>query len=184
MPDEKHEEHEESEAVEALKLATKIDWKSIALIITALAGAGGAVWNKVELAIQNYQQKQTEQQVKTTDAAAGGAYEAMATRLDELFMRIEALEQKTKVETHYIPVEAVPPAPSSMGVGGGAASEPVAALADEDETPEPEAPPVEPEPKPEPVSKRFSKARLPEFEAVQQAARQDLEQFIKEVKAK
>jgi hypothetical protein len=178
MPEEKQ---EESEVVEALKLATKIDWKGIALILTALVGAGGAVWNKAEMYFQNYQQRQTAQ---VQQAATGGAYEAMATRLDELFMRIEALEAKAKVQTEYVPVETVPPPPSALGAGAGAAPDPVEAVAEADETPEPPPDAVAPEPKPEPVSKRFSRARLPEFEAVQQAARQDLEEFIKEVKAK
>ena len=181
MPDEKH---EESEVVEALKLATKIDWKAVALILTALTGAGGAIWNKVELYIQQYQQREVAQATKTTNAAAGGAYEAMATRLDELFMRIEALEEKARITTEYVPVEEVPPPPRAFGRGGGAAPEPVAALDGEEAAEEVDVALEAPPAGPEPVSKRFKRARLPEFEAVQQAAQQDLEQFIKEVKAK
>lgn len=186
MPDEKH---EESEVVEALKAATKVDWKGIALIITALTGALGFAWNKVELYVQQYQQQKTQQQVTNTDAAAGGAYEAIATRLDELFLKVEVLERQLNVKVDYVPLEAVPDPepPRSLGAAAGFA-EP---MTREEPEPEPDemedlgaigvtAPPV----KPEPVSKRFKRARLPEFEAVQQAARDDLEQFIKEVKAK
>ena len=193
MPEEKQ---EESEVVEVMKLATKIDWKGMALILTALMGAGGAIWNKVELYIQNYQQRQTQQQVQTTDAAAGGAYEAIATRLDELFLKVEVLEAKMNVKVDYVPVETVPEStvPSSMGSGDSRVATTHPSASEDGASPEPipepddvaavalEAPPAIP--KPEPVSKRFSRARLPEFEEVQQAARGDLEQFIKEVKAK
>jgi len=173
---------EESGVFKALKLAAKIDWKSMLLILTASTGALGFVWNKIELYVQAYNAKQLEatqqEQVDTNQAVNGGAYEALATRMDELFMKVEALEAKARVKTEYVPVPLEVPDPSQSGEtprkekmkaqGGGA----VATSAGM------------PAPKPEPVSKRFTKARLPEFDAVQAAVGIDLDEFMDEVKAK
>lgn len=164
MPEEK----QESGVLGMLRLAGKVDWRSMLLILTALAGAGGAVWNKIELYLQEYQQQQIEVQAQNSDAATGGAYDALATRLDELFMRIEALEAANAIRSHYVPIpvtENIPPLPKTIDL-----------REDPDNV-------VPVEPPPEPVSKRFKNARLPEFQAVQQAARQDLEQFLEQVKA-
>lgn len=158
----------ESGFFKALKLIVKVDWKSMLLILTALAGAGGAVWNKVELYLQQYQQQQIALQAQNSNAATGGAYDALATRIDELFMRIESLEAVNSIRTHYVPIpvtESIPPLPKTIDL-----------REDPDNTV-----PVEPEP--EPVSRRFKNARLPEFQSVQQAARHDLEQFLEQVKA-
>jgi hypothetical protein len=176
---------EESGVFRALKLVAKTDWKSMLLLITALTGAGGFVWNKVELYVQQYNQKQTDadaaKQVQQNQEVAGGAYDAMATRLDELFMKVEALEHKARVVTEYVPVtlEVPPPKPDPVAVEVAADEPPPAKMKAKVAT-APQAPPA----KPEPVSKRFTKARLPEFNAVQAAAEVDLAEFIEEVKAK
>jgi len=173
---------EESGIFKALKLVAKTDWKSMLLLMTALTGALGFVWNKVELYVQEYNNKQIEaaqtQKVKANQAVNSGAYEALATRLDELFLKVEALETKARVKTEYVPVSLDvpdPPVVIDTSLPKKEKHKAKAAVA---------TVPLAPPAKPEPVSKRFTKARLPEFDAVQAAVEVDLEEFIKEVKAK
>ena len=165
-------------------VSAKVDWKSMVLLLTALTGALGFVWNKVELYVQNYRANVAKAEVSVNQVAVGGAYEALALRMDELFLKMEALEAVTKVKTTYVPVtKTVKPlglsAPRVLVEVEQVPFTPQAA-----EKPAMGIAVTAPKPKPEPVSKRFSRARLPEFEAVQAAAEVDLEDFLREVSAK
>lgn len=155
---------ENSDAVKILTLVSRIDWKAMAIALTALTGALGFAWNKVELYFQDDQQQQLKLEQaydsKVAQQATGGAYEALATRLDELFSRIEVLEKKARVKPSY----EVPPAPLGQpvmfGRGGGGSLE-LRSL---------EQPKTD-----ELAPQKFQKARLPDFQAVQKAAEMDIQ---------
>ena len=149
-----------------LSCLERTDWRSLLLVLTALTGAMGFAWNKVELYVQQYRAAEIEQVARNTDAAAGGAYEALATRIDELFVKVESLEKKARIQTHYVPITTDSPP----------VEEPIT-IADEVRE-------VIAEAKPKLVSDRYPSARLPEFKQVQQAAQNDLGQFIDNVKLK
>lgn len=170
----------------ALRLVSKTDWRSLLLLITALTGALGFVWNKVELYVQQAMADEVALDTKANKEAAGGAYEALATRLDELFFKVEGLEAKLNVKADYVPVE--PTVPEPKPEPDAVADEPVATAAGGgvgDTTAELVGSIMKREKPPEPVSKKFSRARLPEYNSIQQQAQQgELEDFISEVKAK
>lgn len=184
---------DESGVFKALRLISKTDWRSLLLLVTALTGALGFAWNKVELYIQQGVTAENTLEAKSTKEAAGGAYEVMATRLDELFFKVEALEQKLNMRVDYVPVEPVvpettmpekPDKPEPATVATAVVDEPEAAGGGAETTAEVVGSIMGGE-KPAPVSKKFSRARLPEFDVIQQQAQgADLEDFISEVKGK
>jgi len=190
---------DESGVFKALRLISKTDWRSLLLLVTALTGALGFAWNKVELYIQQGVTAENTLEAKSTKEAAGGAYEVMATRLDELFFKVEALEQRLNMRVDYVPVapdlpepgvvtttttESPPPKPEPATVATAVADEPEAAGGGAETTAEVVGS-IMGGKKPAPVSKKFSRARLPEFDVIQQQAQgADLEDFISEVKGK
>lgn len=171
--------HEETDVTGIL---TKTDWKGIAMLVAALTGALGFVWNKVELYFQN-------DRTSTNEVATEGAYDTVATRLDELFFKIEILEKTNRVETHYTPPDTVKDEP--LEVVPIPELPPKAKMkAKAKPQPKPSSAPAMPiekpsDPKQQHVSKRFERARLPEFKAVQKAAADDkADKFIQEVRGK
>jgi len=65
-----------------LKAAAGIDWKALALVLAALGGLGGAIWNRVDSWVEKALAARTQQ----------GVYEVLAQRMDEISARLEALE--------------------------------------------------------------------------------------------
>ncbi len=74
----------EGKLLRALRYLSRIDWKGIALVLTAVGGLSGALWNKAEAWI--YEQR--------TERTQGGAYALLARRVDELYQRVEACEPR------------------------------------------------------------------------------------------
>jgi len=77
-----------------LKTMAAIDWKALALVLAALAGFGGAIWNKVDALIEHALAARTQQ----------GSYEVLAAHIEELDSRLDALEA----------IKSVGPAPTRM----------------------------------------------------------------------
>jgi len=75
-------DNEEKGVVGAVKSLAKVDWKSLAIIVTALTGALGFAWNKVEMYVEQHVQR----------TASAGTYQVIAKRVDELYQRVETLE--------------------------------------------------------------------------------------------
>ena len=65
-----------------LKAAAGIDWKALALVLAALGGLGGAIWNRVDSWVEKALAARTQQ----------GVYEVLAQRMEEMSTRLEALE--------------------------------------------------------------------------------------------
>jgi len=65
-----------------LKAAAGVDWKAMAIVLAALAGFGGAIWNKVDAIVDRALAARTQQ----------GVYEILVQRLDEMGQRLDALE--------------------------------------------------------------------------------------------
>lgn len=194
MTDPQENTPEESGVFKALRLLAKTDWRSMLLVLTALTGALGFAWNKVELYLQASTAESVALDTRATKDASGGAYDVVATRLEELFFKVDALEKRLNMQTHYVPVqpdvpETLTPTTKAMAkttkpdkpvvledapmVGGGApaTTEIVGSIMGDK--------------KPEPVSKRFERARLPDFNVIQQQAKEaELDSFISEVKGK
>ena len=148
-----------SAPIRVLKLLAKIDWKAMALVLGALGGCTGAVWNSVDSWLTGLRQ----------DRMQRGTYGLLSTRIDELYERVEVCEELLLDE----------PEAGSIDDGAGMPHPPGVAVSEE------EAPvPVEvtPQSPPEPVA--YKKARLPEYGAIQQAARDDLDGFMEEMKAR
>lgn len=87
-----------------LKAMAGIDWKALALVLAAIGGFGGAIWNKIDSIIDRALAARTQQ----------GVYEALAQRLDEVSTRLNALERvhapKPPVPAS-VPMKAEPPPP-------------------------------------------------------------------------
>lgn len=161
MADSKDEPKKEGMLLRALKLVAKTDWKSMVVLLTMFGGGAGYVVDWFD-------------DIRT-DRTQEGAYDLLATRLEELAVRVEACEADKlpapMPKPAPVPKVAVKPekvsAIAPVGAGGGA-TEAVAVA----------APTSEPEPK------KYEKARLPAFQQITQRANQqvELEQFIQKVK--
>jgi hypothetical protein len=119
-----------------LKAMAGIDWKALALVLAAIGGFGGAIWNKIDSIIDRALAARTQQ----------GVYEALAQRMDEMSVRVNALEVAHAPKPPLparIPTKAEPPPPEVSPATAEAAP----------------APPVQ-----------FKSARLPSFQAIQQRA--------------
>ena len=66
-----------------LQAVAKIDWKALALVIAALGGATGAIWNKVDSMLEKAITLRTQQ----------GVYETLAKKLGEIDIRLASLEK-------------------------------------------------------------------------------------------
>jgi len=157
-------EKQKKEAVilRALKLLAAVDWKTLLLVLTAFGGACGAAWNKFE-AFLDRQQTVREQE---------GSYHLLAERMDELFDRMGELEVAVREHQHadrgrgkpspvLKPVQAPKPAESEAW-GSGATEVEVAVE---------EAQAVRPDYSEPAKIIRYGKAKLPDFQAIQQAAK-------------
>ena len=65
-----------------LKAAARIDWKAMAIVAAALAGLGGAIWNRIDSVIDRAMSDRTQQ----------GVYEVLAEKLDGVAARLAAIE--------------------------------------------------------------------------------------------
>ena len=61
-----------------------VDWKAIALIITALIGAGGAVWNTASSYIDKMISNRTQ----------AGAYEKLADSIESIYDRLDKIDSE------------------------------------------------------------------------------------------
>jgi hypothetical protein len=66
-----------------LQTVAKIDWKALALVIAALGGATGAIWNKVDSMLDKALTLRMQQ----------GVYETLAKKLGEIDIRLASLEK-------------------------------------------------------------------------------------------
>lgn len=83
----------------ALRYISKTDWKSLALMISLTVGAGGSTCNAAWTWVNDLR----------AGRANAGTYDLLATRINELAVRIEACEAKTAP----VVIEAAPvPAPA------------------------------------------------------------------------
>jgi hypothetical protein len=130
-----------------IKALAAVDWKALALVLAALAGFGGAIWNRVDAIIEKAMASRTQQ----------GVYELLAGRLDEVALRLDKLEK-----AHAIEAPAVGPPTPSPALRPPVAPEEHGALA-----------PVVGETAVAVDVSEFKAARLPSFQQVQQAAVDD-----------
>jgi len=151
MPDK--DTKKEALPIRILQLLARIDWKAILLILTASTGAIGAAWNKAEEWINEARSERVQQ----------GTYELLAGRIDELYERVGACEEAlgggAGAEAAGDEISA-----SALGAGGAAGLDADGLAAIAEHAPEP----LEAEKPP----RAFSKARLPDFRSIQQAAQQ------------
>jgi hypothetical protein len=88
-----------------LKAAAGIDWKALALVLAALGGLGGAIWNRVDAFVEKAIAARTQQ----------GVYEVLAQRMEEMSTRLEVLETlhtvKAPVPLPKPPVRGATPEP-------------------------------------------------------------------------
>jgi hypothetical protein len=81
-----------------LKLMARVDWRGLAIVLAAVAGIGGAIWNKLDAAIEKALAARTQQ----------GIYEVLANKLDDVALRLTALEA-----AHVTKGTIAPPKPPS-----------------------------------------------------------------------
>ena len=65
-----------------IKALANVDWKAMAIVLAALAGFGGAIWNKVDALFEKALQLRTQR----------GVYEVLAEKLDAVAERLEKIE--------------------------------------------------------------------------------------------
>lgn len=137
-----------------LKVMAGIDWKALAIVLAALAGLGGAIWNRVDATIEKALAAKTQQ----------GVYELLATKLDDVASRLDKLEKAHVVVP--VPPVLVPKQPSPIKPQPPVLPSPVeqGSLIPTSETMAATVVVVEP---------MFQAIRLPSFEQVQQAAVSD-----------
>lgn len=132
-----------------LKAAARVDWRAMLLVLAAIGGFGGAIWNRVDAVLEKAIQGRTQQ----------GVYELLATRMDELSARLEKIELAHAIESPATPKRLDKPAPAPMPVEHGSLPSPVVseAMAATVMVTEPE----------------YKAANLPSFDQIQQSAKQD-----------
>jgi len=67
-----------------IKELASVDWKSMLLVLAALAGFGGAVWNRVDSVIEKAFQVRMQK----------GLYEVLGQKLDDVSLRLSVLEKE------------------------------------------------------------------------------------------
>lgn len=138
-----------------LKLMARVDWRGLALVLAALAGIGGAVWNKLDAMVDKALTARTQQ----------GVYEVLATKLDDMSVRLAALEA-AHVAKPEPPTPTVPnkPIPGSESGRAPAPKPPDAVTVTANAVPE----------------VAYKSARLPSFQAIQRHAQDNALQLLKE----
>lgn len=66
-----------------IKALGGVDWKAMMIVIAALAGFGGAIWNKVDSIVEKALMARTQQ----------GVYDLLAQRMDNVDQRLIAVEE-------------------------------------------------------------------------------------------
>lgn len=77
------EESKEPTILRCIKALAGVDWKAMAIVVAALAGLGGAIWNRVDALAEKVLASRTQQ----------GVYELLAQRLDTVDQRLGAVEK-------------------------------------------------------------------------------------------
>ena len=136
-----------------LKLMARVDWRGLAIVLAALAGIGGAIWNKLDAAIEKALAARTQQ----------GVYEVLANKLDDVALRLAAIEASHAIDGKALP-QPKPPTlmqPVRGSETGKAPAPPLPAAAmivvDADGVPD----------------TTFGAAKLPSFQTIQKRAEQD-----------
>lgn len=134
-----------------LKLMARVDWRGLALVLAALAGIGGAIWNRLDSIVERALAARTQQ----------GVYEVLATKIDDISLRLASLEA-THVPTPAVPAPtpAAPDEPVPGSKSGRVPSSmrpPDAAVVMIDAVPE----------------VTYKAARLPSFQTIQRRAQDD-----------
>lgn len=166
----------ETTFIKALRLVSKTDWKSLFMVLCAVGGLAGAVWNKVE---HLYHADESE------DVQAG-SYELVAGRIEELFVKFDSLERRVALcEAGAKSFPAVPPTPvtaprppAPAELAGPAMFLHLIPEVEEDPEFETEIRAME-------IEAKYEKARLPPFEMLQQKREQDeetLDLFLEQAK--
>jgi len=134
-----------------LKLAARVDWRGLALVLAALAGIGGAVWNKLDSIVEKTLTARTQQ----------GVYEVLASKLDDMSARIESLETSHGIKPKP------PAAPDKSGPDNetGRAPTPISDAAMAAVVTVDAGGPIAP------AEPTFNAAQLPSFRAIQQKAK-------------
>lgn len=136
-----------------LKLMARVDWRGLAIVIAAVAGIVGAVWNKLDAAIEKALAARTQQ----------GVYEVLANKLDDVALRLTALEAAHvpdgKVVPQPMPPKPVKPIPGSESGRAPTPPAPAAAMVMVDADGVPDT--------------TFGAAKLPSFQTIQQRAKED-----------
>ena len=136
-----------------LKLMARVDWRGLAFVLAALAGIGGAIWNKLDSIVERTLAARTLQ----------GVYEVLADKLDDVSARLASLETAHGIQPKP---PAAPDQPSPGSETGRVAPmfEPDAAMAaivvNADSVPDTVAPPA-------------GAAQLPSFQTIQKHAQND-----------
>lgn len=148
QPAEESSEAKDPLALRYLKAMARVDWKLLLLLSTTAATVGNRALDVIEKAV--------------TERTQAGAYEILASRLDDMAQRVEELEH-----SRFIQVVPLPPTPTQARIERRPASTPA---------PEPVASEPLPPPSPghtavsEPVDGggwQFHAARLPSFGTLQ-----------------
>ena len=143
----------ESLAERCLKLAAAVDWRGFTIVLAALAGIGGAIWNKVDAMVEKALAARTQQ----------GVYELLAEKLDDVSARLATLEASHTIEVKGKPGKEVPGSKSGKATPKHAPDVAMATvIAVDAHATTPMA--VEP---------TFKAARLPSFQTIQQHAQTD-----------
>lgn len=130
-----------------LKLMARVDWRGLAIVLAAVAGIVGAVWNKLDAVVEKALAARTQQ----------GVYEVLADKLDDLSARLVALEGMHAAKGEA-PRPATPRSPDKPIPGSetGQAPKPVDAAT---------VAVAEPS-----IDKAFTSAQLPSFQTIQKHA--------------
>jgi hypothetical protein len=131
-----------------LKLMARVDWRGLAIVLGVLTGIVGAVWNKLDAALEKTLASRTQQ----------GVYEVLATKLDDVALRLTALEAAHA--TKGTPTPAAPdkpkPVPGSELGRAPASAPPDASVVTVIDVSEP----------------AFPAAQLPSFQTIQRQAQE------------
>jgi hypothetical protein len=131
-----------------LKLMARVDWRGLAIVIAAVAGIVGAVWNKLDAAVDKALAARTQQ----------GVYEVLAAKLDDVALRLTTLEAKHLAEGKTGAPVKPPATPRDKPVPGSESGR------------APEPPPSDAMTMAVPM---FSAAQLPSFATIQKRAQDD-----------
>jgi hypothetical protein len=103
----------ETAVVQGLKVVAGIDWKALLLVLTALGGFGGAIWNRVDATIEKALQARTQK----------GVYTVLAAQLDTVVARLAIVEEMHGIEVPKAAADA--PAPEAPALAQTPVSAPV-----------------------------------------------------------